>query len=318
MKKIWITWEHHRRTTGLVAALGDVKLYELQLDAIRPVRYAVLILRTWLLLIREAPDLVFVQNPSIVLALFMTTIGKWFAGRVVIDSHNEGLRPFHDRYNRVLSVYRYIQRQADITIVTNENLAAVVRENRGRAVILPDRIPHLSQPRKVKLKGKVNIVFICTFEKDEPYREVIDSARHIDPDTHIYITGRYQKAPAEVIGQAASNVTFTGFLSEQDYADLLHSCNAVMDLTLMEDCLVCGAYEAVELERPMILSDTKALQRFFHAGAIYTANNAPSIARAISQMPKEEKRLQTEVHRLKTSLNRDWEQRFQKLRTLIG
>lgn len=317
MKKIWITWEHHRRTTELVAALKDVTLYELQLEAIRPVRYAWLMLRTLQLLIREAPDLVFVQNPSIVLALFMTTVGKCLTGRVVIDSHNEGIRPFHERYHRLLPLYAFIQRRADMTIVTNHNLAKAVRANGGNPVVLPDRIPNLILPHHVKLEGSVNIVFICTFEKDEPYRDVIDAARYIDPIFHLYITGRYQKAPAQVIDQAADNVTFTGFLSEQDYADLLYSSNAVMDLTLMEDCLVCGAYEAVGLERPMILSDTNALKRYFHAGAIYTANDARSIARAITRLPKEEKRLQAEVVRLKAELKKDWETKLRKLRTLI-
>lgn len=317
MKTIWITWEHHRRTSEIAKALDDVELVELQLDAIRPLRYAWLLLQTLLILVRQAPDVVIIQSPSIVLALFMASFGKLFAGRLIVDAHNEGIQPFHARYNRLLPVYRFIQRQAALTIVTNPALADILHGNGGRAFVLPDKIPQLKPPREISLNGRTNVVFVCTFEKDEPFEHVIRAARLVDRDTHLYITGRYRKAPAELVRNAAANVTFTGFLSEQDYADLLFSCDAVMDLTLMENCLVCGAYEAVALQKPMILSDTRALRRYFHAGAIYTANDSAAIAQAIRRLPQLQDRLQTEVQHLKAVLTHDWQARLRALQNEI-
>ena len=248
----------------------------------------------------------------------MATMGKWFAKSLVVDAHNEGVRPFNARYNCLLPIYRFIQRRADLTIVTNEKLAHFVQENRGRAIVLPDKIPQLKRPRRIGLKGEVNIVFICTFEKDEPFREVIAATRLLKDKIHLYITGRYEKISENLMGSAASNLTFTGFLSEQDFADLLFSCDAIMDLTLMEDCLVCGAYEAVSLGKPMILSDTQALRQFFHAGAVYTANDRESIASAMHQMADKRERLQAESRALKESLETEWQTRFLLLKNRIA
>lgn len=313
MKKVWITWENHRRTTELVDALGDVRLYVLQLEAVRPIRYAWLLSRSLFVLLKERPDIVFIQNPSMVLALFMATIGRWFTRYLVVDSHNEGVLPFHAKHRWLLPLYRLVQRRADVTIVTNEKLGAIVRQNGGHPVVLPDRLPRFDTPRMTQLEGDVNIVFICTFEKDEPYRQVIEAAALIDEGARIYVTGRYQKAPAELVRSADPKITFTGFLSESDYAALLNSCDAVMDLTLMEDCLVCGAYEAVSLEKPMILSDTKALKGYFSAGAVYTGNTPKDIAQAVRRFSRDKDQLCADVRSLKTSLGLHWQEQANHL-----
>ena len=317
MKKIWITWERHRRTTELVDAMGDVRLYVLQLEAVRPIRYAWLLSRTLIVLLNERPDIVFIQNPSMVLALFMATIGRWFTRYLVVDSHNEGVLPFHAKHRWLLPLYRLVQRRANVTIVTNEKLGSVVHQNGGQPIVLPDRLPRFGDPGTTQLEGDVNIVFICTFEKDEPYRQVIEAAALMDEGVRIYVTGRYQKAPSELVQNADPKITFTGFLSETDYAALLNSCDAVMDLTLMEDCLVCGAYEAVSLEKPMILSDTEALRGYFSAGAVYTGSTPQVIAQAVRTFSREKDQLRADVQSLKISLGQQWQERANQLHAQI-
>ena len=115
------------------------------------------------------------------------------------------------------------------------------------------------------------MLFSCAlFEKDEPYLEIIQAARLIDASVCLYITGRYQRPARIILDQAPSQCGLTGFFSDQDYINLLYSCDVVMDLTLMQDCLVCGAYEAVALGKLVILSDTEALKKLFlQRGCIY-------------------------------------------------
>ena len=43
LSKLWIAWEKHRRTTELAAALGDVKVYQLEFNAPRLIRYLYLL-----------------------------------------------------------------------------------------------------------------------------------------------------------------------------------------------------------------------------------------------------------------------------------
>ena len=313
MKNIWITWEKHRRTEQLASALPKVDLFEFTLDANRLVRYPYLLFKSTLTLIRERPDLVIVQNPSIILAIFVITVGNLMKFHVVVDSHNEGIMPFYSRYDWLLPIYAMIQKKAELTIVTNEELAKIVRKNGGTPFVLADRMPQLNNPKFIKLKGVRNVVFICSFAKDEPFFEVIQAAHLIDPSICIYITGRYQNAPKNFIIKAPSNVIFTGHIPDQTYINLLYSCDVVIDLTLMQDCLVCGAYEAVALGKPIILSDTQSLRDYFYKGAIYTENNQKAIANSINTAIENRISLTQQIIILRSNLKIKWENTFLKL-----
>lgn len=309
MKKIWITWEGHRRTIQLAADMPDLRLHVLDLEAPRWIRYPALIFRTLGVFFREKPKLVIVQNPSIVLAFFSIMMGVLMGFRVVSDTHNDaiqGPRPFEKRYCWMLPIYAKAQRWADLTIVTNEELSKVVLAYGGRPFTLPDRLPRFENPTPIELKGKHNVVFICTFADDEPYAEVINAGHLIDPSTYLYVTGPYERAPASLISSAPANVIFTGFLPDKKYIDLLFSCDVVMDLTRLENCLVCGAYEAVSLGKPLILSDTNQLRRYFHKGAIYTRNHAGDIANAIEYAKFHLDSLKEDVLDLREKIDRNF------------
>ncbi len=313
VKRLWITWEKHRRTSGLVAALPDVKLFQLEFEAHGLIRYPYFFFKTSLILASKRPELLIVQNPSVVLALFASTLGRLFTSHVVIDAHNEGLKPFYSKFNWLLPLYKFIQKRANLTIVTNKALADEVRMNGGMPFILEDKIPEFDAVNHVSLKGIYNLVFICTFEKDEPYQEVIRAAGLIDSSVCIYITGNYQKAPRDIIDKAPSNIIFTGFLSDQEYKNILYSSDIIIDLTSMENCLVCGAYEAVALEKPIIISDTQALLSYFQTGAVYTKNRAEAIAEAIKYAIENKEKLKVEMKILKDRLKSEWTDKFAKL-----
>jgi glycosyltransferase involved in cell wall biosynthesis len=317
MKKIWIAWEKHRRTTELASALNGIKTFQFEAEANRLVRYPYLLCKTIMTILKERPQLVIVQNPSLILSFFMVTLGKRLVRRVIVDAHNEGIRPFHPSFDWLLPVYRTIQKRADLTLVTNGELAREVLNNNGKPFVLEDKIPQFSEAKHITLRGQHNLVFICTFEKDEPYQEVIHAASLLDPSIYIYVTGRYEKAHPDIISQAPSNLIFTGFLAEDQYVSLLQSCDAIIDLTLMQDCLVCGGYEAVALGKPLILSNTPALKKYFCQGAVYTANNAEEIARAIQGLLENKERLQDEMRILKAQLTSAWEEKHAKLLSIL-
>jgi glycosyltransferase involved in cell wall biosynthesis len=317
IKRIWISWESHRRTTELAGLLPNVGLFVLQMNGPRFIRYPDLILKTLGVLFQYRPKLVFVQNPSIVLSLFVLLIRSVLRFHVVVDAHNEGLRPFYRHHNWLMPIYLWIQKRAALTIVTNDALAREVSLNGGNPFVLEDPIPQMKPNAETTLNGTYNVAFVCTFEKDEPYMEVIKAAALINPATSLYITGRHHKISRDIIHQAPCNVVFTGFLPDQDYINLLHSCDAVIDLTLMQNCLVCGAYEAVSLGKPVILSDTKVLRDYFSKGAVYTHNSAKEIAAAIMYALENKKTLAGEISLLKAELEFDWNTNFSILRNEI-
>src|SRR5205807_6653113 len=140
--------------------------------------------------------------------------------------------------------------------VSNDALKEVVERTGGTAIVLPDKLPALGAAADTVLPVPL-VVFICTYSIDEPYRDVIEAARLVGPRINVLITGdprNFEPDPP-----LPPHVRLTGFLAEPVYEDLLRQADLVIDLTSAENCLVCGAYEAVALEKPLVTSDTRAL-----------------------------------------------------------
>ena len=316
MKKnsIWITWENQRRNRELSKALG-IKLFELsEVDQIKSrfKKYVIGITKTLKIYIRERPNIVFCQNPSLILSLFFVLLKKLAGIKVVVDAHNGGLFPKEGRSLLLGHIARFVQRKADLTVVTNESLKKHVESNGGRGFVLPDKIPNIPITIPKKLKGRVNLLFICSYADDEPYEIVFKAAQNISPEICIYVTGNYQKKGIQQ-KQLPDNVVLTGFIPEDEYIEMLNSVDATIVLTSRENCLVCGAYETVAVEKPMILSNTNALKHYFSKGTIYTENTIEGLESAISDLLRKKDELNTQVRELKISRETDWQKKKEEL-----
>jgi len=274
---LWITWEVQRRNGSLSREL-DIDFYELESDKPRWVRYLILSVKTLTILIKKSPRLVFVQNPSVVLALLTTVYGKLFGINVVIDAHNAGVYP-PKFLGWTARMYRHCAR----TIVTNKALARDIAAIGGSPIILPDPLPELNQGPVITLPG-VSILYICTWADDEPFLEVINSGNFLDSSYHIYISGNFKKCKELVSLEIPENVKLLGFISAEEFDSYLASVDIVVDLTTLDNCLVCGAYEAIAAKKPLLLSDTKALRDYFGEAACYTDNSFKDIAHKLREM----------------------------------
>lgn len=318
MNKIWITWEDQRRNREISTAL-NVKLYEFpEIDRITNLfrKYTLGIWRTLKVLWKEKPTVVFAQNPSIVLSFLVVVLRHLFCYQVIIDAHNVGLYPAEGKSKFLNWISRYIQRKAHMTIVTNEALKTQVEANEGRAFVLPDKIPDFPLVPIQKLNGKANILFICTFAADEPYQEVFRAAGQLKEEVTVYVSGNYRKVNIES-SNLPSNIVLTGYLTEKQYISMLTSVDATIDLTTREDCLVCGAYESIAMEKPMILSNTAALKNFFQPGAVFADNNAQSLSHAIMQVLKNKESLTQKIRDMKSQKIAEWESLKKNLLDLI-
>jgi len=310
-KGVWITWEVQRRNKGISSAL-EWPLYEISYDGNRIIRYIKSLFMTFMILLKERAEVVVVQNPSILLAIFAILMKYFFRYKCIIDAHNAGIFPREGRSSLLNAVSRLIQRRADYTIVTNESLALTVNKNNGRVIVVPDRLPE--PPYDVEfpiLTGKVNFAFICTYSSDEPYDEVVKAARKLPKDIVIHFTGK--NAGKINPNNIPENVKLLGFLPERNYWGLLSSVDCIIVLTLREHCLVCGAYEAVSLGKPMILSKTTAIKNYFSLGSIYTEPNAESIRQAVLDFIDQRDSLVKELIVLENKLKKGWENSFSEL-----
>ena len=69
---------------------------------------------------------------------------------------------------------------------------------------------------------------------------------------------------------STENIILTGFISDSDYHDLIESCDAMIVLTRRDDCLTCGAYEALSSCKTGVLSDTEVLRKTFGDAFLYS------------------------------------------------
>jgi glycosyltransferase involved in cell wall biosynthesis len=317
---IWITWEIQRRTTELSAAL-NVPLFQYLSSSEYLMRFLVLSARTILKLFIDRPEIVIVQNPSMSLTAVTCLLKRFMCFSLVVDRHSNfkfdtmGLRSL--KYKAFHFLSKYTVRKTDLTIITNKFLKELVGTWGGRGFVLPDKLPRLSLAEKRPLAGENNIVFVCTYSADEPIDEVIKAAHLIDSSIVIHITGDYWKLEKRHIAEAPGNVVFTGFLDEKDYQSLLYSCDVVMVLTTNDHTLVCGAYEAVSLGKPLILSNKEALLNYFNKGVVFTENTGESIANAICTAIDQAAALKDEIVKLGTELEDSWNLQFYGLKKLL-
>jgi glycosyltransferase involved in cell wall biosynthesis len=295
-KTAWITWEIQVRNRSMSAALS-VPLYELTSDLPRLLKYPVLLFKTCCILVKTKADILFVQNPSIVLSFLAICAKPILRLTVIVDAHNSGIFPLEGRNQVLNTIAKFIVSQSDYTIITNRFLAKIVKSWGGNPIIMPDPIPDFSAHKIVPfIPKKPYVYFICTWADDEPFDEVFKAASRLKANVDVYVTGNYKKKlDADAVASIPGNVKLLGFLSEDDYLNYFAGASLILDLTTRENCLVCGAYEALALKRPAIISDSIVSRELFKAGFLYTQNSAESISQTIEAGFKRLPSLQLEM-----------------------
>lgn len=314
MSKLWITWETHRRNRSICENL-NIELFEIDIAAPRIKRYIYSIYKTIKKIRKSKPDTVFAQNPSMILAALCVLIKPIYSYKLVIDAHNAGIRPREGKNFLLNAIATWINRKADKVIVTNNILARYAFDTGITPYILPDPIPNIFDTKKsIMSKGKIRVLFICTWAADEPYREVLEAAKLINSDTHIYVTGNYKKTLSEHEAEnTAGNITLCGFVSHEDFDSLLYEADYIMDFTTRADCLVCGAYEGVAAETPLILSNTKVTRDLFCKGALYSNLSIEEISRTLERLEEDLPKLQQEISLFKIEYKKEWNNKSKNL-----
>jgi glycosyltransferase involved in cell wall biosynthesis len=277
-------------------------------------RYLELIPRTVRSLRQQRADVLVVQSPSIVLSLLCTVLRPWLGYRLVVDAHNDAI---FSPWRAFQPLTRWLVKAADLVIVTNRPLADVVVRFGSTPFVLPDPIPSAPDVEESGLQPPpgtgLRIAVVATYALDEPIAAVLSAAASVGNGYQFSLTGNPAKLSSELRVAASENVNFTGFLPEAEYWRLLRNSDVVMDLTLLENCLVCGAYEALAVERPMILSDNAASIELFGEAALYTDNSPASIQAAVERAGAELAGLRAGASAVRQRLQSFWSRHSQEL-----
>jgi hypothetical protein len=251
-----------------------------------------------------------------VLANLAATFGRMAGVTVIVDAHNGGIDPLDGKSALLTGLARRALKKSDMVIVTNEALARQVEGFGAKAFVLTDPMPNFP-PARVETSEAARatvrrVVAICTWASDEPYLELIRAAALLPAGCELAITGR-SRLTDEQRAELPPNVRLTGFVSEEDYTQLLRTADVIVDLTTRENCLLCGAYEAVSVHKSLVVSDTAALRELLDDAAVYCANDARSIADAVAVALERQEALEGSARKRDTTLRALWKQRCAEL-----
>jgi glycosyltransferase involved in cell wall biosynthesis len=315
MSVLALTWMDQRRTQELCAGL-QLELVVLKTPRRGPLRYLVLGARTVALLARRRARVLLVQNPSLILAalavLLRSMLGYW----LIVDAHNEAVEPYINNQRWIRALSRWVIRRSDLTIVSNRHLADLVQAWGGRSFTLPDRVPTPPPGVGSALGGPFNVVLIATHAPDEPVAQIFEAVR--GSDVQLYVTGNPGRLAPALAADLPPNVRLTGFLPDAEYWTLLRSADGIIDLTLMEDCLVSGAYEALAVGTPMLLSKNRASVELFGEAATFTDNTVPDIRRALGLLRSRNEKLKLAAELKRRELGERWSASARDLASVIN
>ena len=322
-KIVFLVWDRQSiRALGITKYLGAT-LYLLYTSRIK---HPILFIRTLRILVKDKPDIVICQSPPVTCAMISTVYKYLFAGRkkpkIIIDIHTGAITKPWSR-----TVSRLVMRLATHTIVTNKELQNyIIQKYRLNPLVLEDSIPDFKEILSTKnkeaefkllSKDTFNIAVISSFAYDEPLQAVFDTAS-ILPEFQFYITGDKTKMDKKFQDRKLDNVIMTGLLEYNLYLDLLQKVDAIIDLTSDDKTTLSGAYEAVALEQPLIVSDWMPLRRNFYKGTIYVNNSSKDIREAIMIVRSKKEELSRQMHQLKVEKIEKWNDAISNIYHLIN
>ncbi len=322
---LWITWEDHRRSRELSDAF-EAEYCPVLIHGHRWYRYPLQIVKTLRLLASRRPGRVFCQNPSLILTTLLCSLKSSLGYRLIVDRHSNFKLDTYMSYNPKWRLFhllsRWTTRKADLTIVTNPRLAELVAQWKGQPQVLQDPLPPLESsgetPDMMADKPRPWILCVTSYGDDEPIEALLESLANLGGG-HSFLTGKYEKSrwARQRESLAHQGITLTGFVTDSEYVDLMASCDVVVVLTLYDDLLTCGAYEAISLGKPLVLSDTQALRNYFRDAPHYVLPDARSVNQGIRKALDTHSESKARVDELRQFLAKEWAERFNLCRDRI-
>jgi glycosyltransferase involved in cell wall biosynthesis len=263
---------------------------------------------------RERPDVIFVQNPPIFAVVVAFLYARFYGARYVIDSHTGAFIGL--KWGWSVGLHRMLSRGALTTIVHNKSQEKSVRRWGCPYLVVAFTPGDYPSGEFYPLSGKFNVAIICGFGPDEPLEILFEAAGHLR-EVSFYVTGDTQRLDRRLLGKKPENIFLTGYLSYERYIGLLRGVSAIMDLVNNGHTLLMGAFEAVSLGVPLVVSDWPLLRDYFSLGTVYIPNTIEGIGEGVRRAQREQTVLRRDILFLREQLQAEWERNLMQLQNLL-
>lgn len=233
-----------------------------------------------------------VTNPPCPAAVVGWVVGRAVGAKVVLDSHPGAFGAQGDRVASLLQpLHRWVTRRADLSIVASERWRSVVEAWSADAVVVHEAPAdwRLTAPPR---HGRLRVLFVGRFARDEPWREVLDAARRVR-EVDVHVTGDPRDVAVD-LATLPSNVRLVGYLDAIRYRQAVEDADAVLTLTTEPGSVMRAGCEAVWAGRPLVVSDWPDLAEAFPY-AIRVANDPAAIAAGLRRLAGTYDRLVSEA-----------------------
>lgn len=275
--------------------------------------------KTFRLLMREKPDLFYIQSPPTFLIYVAYIYGLSTGAKVVVDAHNTLI---YGSYWSKMPFVKYVLTRSFAVIVHNSYVADMADKMGVPHTILMDRPSdlshvHLPVPKVMlkKLRGPL-VVVPCSYDSDEPLEEM-RKATIMLPNVNFFVTWYREKLSEDYLRGFKENTIFTGFMPPEEFDSLLAQADAILVLTTRKGTQPSGASEAIAFQKPLVVSDLQIIRELFPVGSIYVENSAEAIAKGIAEALQHKERLALEMASFKETKMKMWEEQFQNLMNTI-
>lgn len=292
---MFVSWvRHHGRSTGIASALGMDAHFLPESISRRPtpIKYVLAAFWTVRLLRKEDYRALILMLPPTPLLL----IGRFFKKRgthLVADLHT-GF--FSDpKWSWATGFSLWCMRRST-AVVTNSELARRVEEAGVPTVVLHDILSEATSRKEERNEIDTSSYILCplSYANDEPVEAILEACALV-PEQQFIFTG---KAPESVRKNAGKNVSFPGFVDDEEYRVLMRGAVAVLAMTTRDLTMQRAGYEALMVGKPQVTADFKVLREFLGPAAHYVnPTDSEQIAQAVrnivADLDREEDKVRT-------------------------
>ncbi|MEL6441214.1 MAG: glycosyltransferase [Cyanobacteria bacterium J06621_8] len=285
---LFIVWKNYQRRPEVLASLLNCRLkfmpHLFRPKYLRPLDYLLKFLANFRDILTKKPTYIIAQCPPTYSALPALITKTPY----VIDAHNP---LFQVEMWQKLPLAQTILRNATAVIVHNAEMSQLVRDlyPKARLFTISDPIKQITPSAAVQRIPK-QILVIASFDPwDEPVELLIETMEQLREYSFI-ITADINKLPDSTATrlQQLDNVRLTGFLSVEEYHQVLCTSLGALVLTTSDATQPSGACEALSSDTQLVISRTSLTEKLFGEWAVLVDNNSESITRAIRSLSVQE------------------------------
>ncbi|PAC34380.1 glycosyltransferase [Caldifermentibacillus hisashii] len=320
-KNVYFVWREYQSRVEFMEKDFGFKTFYLPTPnnkILKLIKYAMNIFTMLTILIKNKPEIIWLQLPPSFLMPIPLLVRGFFKKRamVIADCHN-GL--FSKKWFSI-PFTKTLLNKCDVILVHNEDIfkhAIRLGVNSEKLFILEDK-PNLDVTinKDIKIHNTEKIVlFPASFNVDEPIEVLLETCKKME-NFKFVITGKYQNKVD--MSRIPKNVTLTGWLPKEEYIKILEKSDILLGLTLYDGIQLSVANEGVSYEKPMVLSSTDTLKKLFYKGVVFTDNNPDSLKSNIIYAYQNSSKLKGEIKKLKIERIKKWNNQANIIKQFIN